>query len=124
MDVTSSEQGRYFDTAPTLLHTLPSSDSRAREQMGHRWEKVSEMLPVSADRRSWGQQSSLRDVSNTLAVWLVLLKEQEEMGSCAGAVGTRLLLLLTLRRGMGESRVGRGAVPIPRAPRAKQKRCW
>lgn len=52
MDGTSSEQGRDFDTGPTLLHMLPSYYSRAREQMGHRWEKVSEMLPVSADRRS------------------------------------------------------------------------
>lgn len=87
--------------------------------MGHRWEKVSEMLPVSADRRSWGQQSSLRDVSNTWAVWLLLLKEQEEMmGSCGG---TRLLLLLTLRSAVGGSRV---AVAIPRPPRPKQKRWW
>lgn len=45
-----------------------------------------------------------------MAVCFVLLKEQEGMGSCAGAVGTRLLLLLTLRRALGGSR---GAVTLP-----------
>lgn len=39
-DVTFCEQSWCFDRGPTLLHMLPSYYSSEKEQMGHRWEKV------------------------------------------------------------------------------------